>query len=230
MKACFTILLLSIFYLTSASQRDDGINGLEVKSVDNLSWETYDCFAQNGYKLVILKASGATGQLALGAPLGFYAAQTNNMEINLYIDPCYKCGNPRDQVDNIYKQMFNHFLDPHEQACTWVHVTGMNNEWDEDPIKNIAFIGEMLDEIEKKGYKTGIYTGDYDWEIVTSNTDQLSKYSLWYGAGSNVENFEDFPGFGGWTTPTMKQYSYGGCSECIPNVCGVIVLPSWKPA
>lgn len=37
--------------------------------------------------------------------------------------------------------MFNHFLDPHMLARTWVHLTGMIDEWDQDPMKNIAFIG-----------------------------------------------------------------------------------------
>lgn len=69
MKACFTIPFLCIFCLISASQRDDGINGLEVRSVNNLSWDTFDCFAQNGYKLAIIGASGIKGEKGGWCPI-----------------------------------------------------------------------------------------------------------------------------------------------------------------
>ena len=75
----------------------------------------------------------------------------------------------------------------------------------------------------------GIYSSHYCWpEIVGSGWDLGGEYPLWYAHYDGKPNFSDWnvteKPFGGWTSPTIKQY--GGVN---PR-CGVagLIDEDWK--
>ncbi|KIH52357.1 hypothetical protein ANCDUO_17542 [Ancylostoma duodenale] len=69
----------------------------------------------------------------------------------------------------------------------------------------------------------GIYTNEFEWNQITGGAE-ASNIMLWYwnayGYGPTKEspaNFDDFRPFGGWTSPSVKQF---GQAE---SICGVNV-------
>ncbi len=57
----------------------------------------------------------------------------------------------------------------------------------------------------------GIYTGGWWWPGYTANSQEFSGDPLWHAAYQTTEpNFDDFRAYGGWTRPTIWQYSSNG--------------------
>lgn len=57
------------------------------------------------------------------------------------------------------------------------------------------------------------------WNKIMGGADQCNKFMnlpLWYAYYNNVQNFSDFRPFGGWTTPSIKQYK-GTVTLCDVN-------------
>ncbi|KAI9020226.1 glycoside hydrolase superfamily [Phycomyces nitens] len=59
------------------------------------------------------------------------------------------------------------------------------------------------------GWKWGIYSSYYQWQTITGSASYVldSSLPLWYPHYDDSLSFGDFSSFGGWTTPTLKQYS-----------------------
>ena len=58
------------------------------------------------------------------------------------------------------------------------------------------------------------------WNEIFGSKDACQNYAnepLWYAHYDNVQTFDDFKPFGGWTNPHIKQYVGLG------TVCGVTV-------
>ncbi len=57
----------------------------------------------------------------------------------------------------------------------------------------------------------GIYTGAWWWPGYTGNTAEFADDPLWHAAYQATEpDFNDFRPYGGWSKPTLWQYSSGG--------------------
>ncbi|ETN83224.1 hypothetical protein NECAME_17543 [Necator americanus] len=104
----------------------------------------------------------------------------------------------------------------------WVQVTSPVN-WYSSSTTNINFLNSILSRASQYGLSIGIYTSVYDWNQITGGAT-VSNAMLWYWNvyGSGVTNespadYSDFRSFGGWTTPTVKQFAQ------VETVCGVTV-------
>ncbi|KHJ84673.1 hypothetical protein OESDEN_15609, partial [Oesophagostomum dentatum] len=96
-------------------------------------------------------------------------------------------------------------------------------KWYTNSTANINFLNSVLSRASQYGLSIGIYTSNYDWYHITGEatiTNAVLWYWFVYGDGTRNEspaNYGDFQAFGGWTTPTVKQF---GQDEI---VCGVTV-------
>lgn len=78
-------------------------------------------------------------------------------------------------------------------------------------------IGEARDTLKSEGLYAGIYTGEWWWPGHINSNTTFSTDPLWhaaypYGSGvlppeDYVVDFSTFHPYGGWTTPTIWQYS-----------------------
>ena len=85
----------------------------------------------------------------------------------------------------------------------------------------------MIDTGISLGIKGGVYAGYYSWqEIVGLDYSYPSSKGLplWYAHYDNDPSFRDFKPYGGWSTPSIKQYI--GDHES----CGVDVDYDWYPS
>ena len=78
---------------------------------------------------------------------------------------------------------------------------------------------ELVNAIEKgRGRAVGIYASGYMWNQIMGDRNScpyFSTYPLWYAHYDGKASFDDWETskFGGWTEPSIKQWS-GGSSLC----------------
>jgi len=76
-----------------------------------------------------------------------------------------------------------------------------------NPSQRTAQLQGQLDKVTNAGLRAGIYTAKWWWSSGIGNGFEFAKYPLWHaiytGNGSPVPN----PGFGGWTSAEIHQYT-----------------------
>ena len=68
----------------------------------------------------------------------------------------------------------------------------------------------LINQQRSIGFVAGIYSNYYQWENIFTLSytfGYAGSYPLWYAHYDSWDSFGDFSSFGGWTTPTMKQYN-----------------------
>ena len=101
--------------------------------------------------------------------------------------------------------------------------------WGTNLTANTAFVRELADTATGAGYSVGIYSGRHSWPAITGDSHAFTEYPLWYAHYEQPPNpsfsdyFQEGP-YGGWTTPSMKQYSGSA------TACSVTLDLDWRPA
>lgn len=85
-------------------------------------------------------------------------------------------------------------------------------------ISNCEYLKKIVQALELKGKKVGIYSNKEKWIQIFGNEDfckDFSNYPLWYSNLNNDPSFSDWNvvRFGGWVRPSIKQFIKG------VNVC-----------
>jgi GH25 family lysozyme M1 (1,4-beta-N-acetylmuramidase) len=75
----------------------------------------------------------------------------------------------------------------------------------------------MVDQLQVHNVTFGIYTSKSQWDPIMGGSTQFSKYPLWYPHYDSNPSFSDFVSFGGWKTPSIKQYK-GTTTTCSASV------------
>jgi hypothetical protein len=118
-------------------------------------------------------------------------------------------GNPAGQVN----QLWNAFTASKVNVgMVWIDVEG--TEYWMGAAANQAFMKGLLDQFHALGAKVGIYASKYQWNSIFGSGFSIgSSYPLWYAYYNGAASCSDFGAFGGWSTPTLKQY-LGDVSRC----------------
>lgn len=103
---------------------------------------------------------------------------------------------PQDKVIEYYIPEVLGIMQVYALPCIWVDVE--NSGYNVD-----TSIAELR---EHRTFTTGIYTSAWMWGKYMSNTTAYEFLPLWYAHYDMMPNMSDFEPFGGWDTPTMKQY------------------------
>jgi GH25 family lysozyme M1 (1,4-beta-N-acetylmuramidase) len=142
--------------------------------------------------------------------------------IDPYIFPCRGIS-AADQVDSFIDNLGDTFysyvwVDIEQNpspGCSWSSYTAD---------QNCKFIGELVDRILLRGKYPGFHSSNTMWNQVFGNAAACSVYSdypLWYANYNGQQSYDDFVSFGGWTSPSRKQY------QADVSVCGVTVNQNW---
>ena len=129
--------------------------------------------------------------------------------VDVYMFPCYPCGNPTGQMDTLIAG-----LSGLNYGIIWLDIE--TYQWSSSQSSNQAFIQSLIEEGKKKGKTLGIYSSYYNWEsIVGLNWCYPANQGLglWYAHYDNNPSFSDFTPFGCWSKPNIKQYA-GDATEC----------------
>ena len=157
-----------------------------------------------------------------------------------YIFPCYSCGNPEQQMDDTINYLsasgvrllrdkethdivmgMNSTQTLHSgekidvtstAGMLWIDVEG-TQYWSSNAQSNVDFIQGMVDEGVRQGIVLGIYTSNSQWSPIAGGSSQFASYPLWYPHYDSNPSFSDFSSFGGWNSPSVKQYQ-GTSYQC----------------
>ena len=90
-----------------------------------------------------------------------------------------------------------------------------------DASTNCDFLQQMISAGQSLGISMGVYSSSYMWSSIMGDSCTAGADSglpLWYAHYDGSRSFSDFSSFGGWTSPTMKQYSD---ASSIGSGCGI---------
>ena len=166
------------------------------------------CFKAENVEKLIIRCYRSYGAVDPYCQHSLQIANREGMHAEVYINPCYPCGNPeiqvREMIENIKEESFEY---------VWILVE--TYKWSNLFELNQRFVLELASAIIGMGKKPGVITSKDDWEeIMGTSWTGMYKFPLWYEECDKKPTFDGFKPFGGWKTPKMKKY------DCNVKTCG----------
>lgn len=148
----------------------------------------------------VFLSSGTVDPYAKENIVALYAQQEY---VDIYINPSYKRGQPKQQVQEVLAVLPSNRT---KEMIAYVRVEESN--WDENVEKNRAFLKDMVDELDMADdIVTGIITKQRDWEkIVGADFSEFSGKKLMLVEPDKNEVCRTMKPFGGWSEPFTKEY------------------------
>ncbi|CAA97800.1 Lysozyme-like protein 5 [Caenorhabditis elegans] len=215
MKHFFITILLFCSVVSAAR------NGIDINSP--VSTSTFTCIKNAGFSFIIPRIYHSSGSVdTVGVQNVKNARAAGLTDVDGYIFPCLKstCASAANQVKAS--------LDAVKAAGTkistlWLDIERLN--WPADHASNRAFIEAMVSEAKAYGQQVGIYSNYYNWQdIVGLDYHGQSSLMLWWPAYDGVKDFSKYAPFGGWSKPTIHQWS-----DTTTGPCGVSVDMNYIP-
>jgi len=211
-EAILIILLVCSFNLSLAVQ------GVDVSSLVSLS--DFGCLHSNEYTFAVMRCFRSTGSVDPNCAATVKNAWDAGMaHVDVYIFPCYSCGNGGRQVNTTVDYLKTNGV---KYGMIWFDIEGPGTYWGSSTAQNAAFFADMEKAAKENGVTLGIYTSASQWNPIMGSYTGGSAYPLWYAHYDNSKSFSDFAAFGGWTKPNIKQYGTG-------TLCGAGVDYNWYP-
>jgi hypothetical protein len=201
------------------SRDDDGVSGTTygVDSSSAISTSVASCLKSSGLNLIIARAFHSTGTVDTSACTTLNNAKTEGIAgRDVYMFPCPTCSaSAASQVSTMTSYL--------KSTCSstwsgkiWLDIEG-SQYWLGSSSTNQAWYKSLVDACTSSGYDCGVYGSKSQWEELfgSSTFSYGSSLPLWYAHYDNSASFSDYSSysFGGWSSPTMKQYE-GDITVC----------------
>ncbi|KAF7727446.1 hypothetical protein EC973_007515 [Apophysomyces ossiformis] len=213
-RSLWTSLVLAVAAVSAANV------GVDVSSLTSQS--SFQCVKDYGYTRAIVRCYiEAYGQNPGGAIdsncyQNYVNAKNAGLEVDIYMFPCTgrsTCKSPATQVQEIINYVGAHSM---IVGRLWldVEVDSSANNWPSTTSNRNTLVA-FKNSLNSSGWKWGIYSSYYQWQSITGSVSYnlASNVPLWYAHYDENLSFSDFSPFGGWSTPSIKQY-VGDASFC----------------
>lgn len=172
--------------------------GVDVSQYTNV----FSCLVSSGYSFAIVRGYQSSGNVDPNVVANIKNAKAAGMaHVDVYMFPCVPCGNPAGQASALVSA-----IKGQGYGTIWVDIE--TYAWSSNLASNQNFITSMVNQLKALGQTVGIYSSYYNWQsIVGLNWAGCSSLPLWYAHYDNSPSFSDFTAFGGWKTPSIKQYA-----------------------
>jgi len=203
-----------------AAQYPDHVYGVDVS--EPVSTSQFSCLNAANLTFAIVRAWHSTGTPDTSCPGTVAAAWAGGLaHVDVYMFPCYSCGDPSGQVQQAISYLQQNSVD---YGMFWLDIEGAGEYWSNNEVANQNFFEALRDEVVASGATLGIYSSASQWgPIFGSGYTGGSGYPLWYAHYDGIPSFSDFESFGGWDAPNMKQFSDAGAK------CGASYDINWYP-
>jgi len=196
-----------------------GNSGIDIS--DACSVSTFTCLKGAGYSYVIIRGWQSFGKADPNCATSIANAWQAGLDsVDVYLFPCAGM-DPSSQVSGLVSA-----LQGSKYGSIWLDIETNPSSgcgWSSDLSSNCNFIQSMIQEGKSLGRTIGVYASEYMWTSIAGSSCTVGSSSpLWYADYDNEPNFDDFKPFGGWNTPTMKQYQTG-------TTCSIGVDYNWHP-
>jgi len=190
-------------------------HGLGVDLSDPCSASGFRCLVNQGYSYAIVRGWRSSGTWDPDAPANLNNALSAGMSpVDVYMFPRPKGASGVSQATSLWNNLQN----TNFNGTIWFDVEQESPYWSTQSA-NQKFFNDVVNTLQGFGASVGIYSSKSQWiEIMGSSFQGGSNLPLWYAHYDNSKSFSDFGKsaigpFGGWSTPTMKQYQ-GDQSAC----------------
>jgi len=175
-----------------------------------VSQTQFTCLKNSGYSLAVVRAYRSNGSPDTNAPATLKAAKAAGLTTDVYMFPCPRCTTTAAQQVNAAVSalkiagttFYNNF---------WFDIEG--SQYWKDSSYNVQWLTSAVAVANALGLKVGIYSSASQWSVIMGPSAAFAKYPLWYAHYDDAATFGDFKPFGGWTFPTMKQFT-GDTTRC----------------
>eukprot|EP00826_Nyctotherus_ovalis_P050620 TRINITY_DN622_c0_g1_i10.p1 TRINITY_DN622_c0_g1~~TRINITY_DN622_c0_g1_i10.p1 ORF type:complete len:211 (+),score=31.49 TRINITY_DN622_c0_g1_i10:239-871(+) len=160
------------------------------------------CMRRSGFTFAIFRGYCSYGAVDRNIRANIAAAHAGGIgDVGVYIFPCPRCGNPRNQVIatvNALRGLAYNTIWIDVERYAW----NLNNKG-----YNRNFLAQMFDEATKHGKSTGIYTSSAEWsQIVGNDWTAGARFWLWWARWDGIGTLNNFQPFAGWRSCFIKQY------------------------
>ncbi|CAD8159344.1 unnamed protein product [Paramecium octaurelia] len=183
---------------------------IAVKGVDlSASFNNFFCIKNAGYQFAIVRGYMSYGAADTVGLQNLRNAKASGLIGDAYFFPCKGKKTASAQVSE-FDDVFTS-----EYGTVWIDVeynpsTGCG--WStSDYSGNCQFLQDIVRELGNRGRLVGIYASQYQWSTIMGSASACAYFTskpLWYAHYDNSPSFSDYSkySFGGWSTPSMKQY------------------------
>ena len=141
---------------------------------------------REGISFIIPRCYQSLGRVDPNCIKNLDNAHEVDLKTDLYIFPCFPCGNPAKQIEDTVAAVGDRNV-----GIYWIDVEVY--QWSADKEKNRDFIREMVNALKAKGKKPGIYSVYYMWNLIVGmDWCEMQDIPLWYGHYDNVESCSDY--------------------------------------
>jgi hypothetical protein len=173
----------------------------------NPTTSAFQCLANEGWSFVILNSYERYGAVNPNINGNLSAAKAAGLSTDIFHFPCASQDATTQINTDINNVGFGNF------GTMWIGIKynpATNCQWGGNITANCQFLAELISAGTQAGALVGVYSSQYWWNSIvgascTAGSDAAT--DLWYADWNGAKNFTDFTPFGGWTFPTMKQYS-----------------------
>lgn len=198
-------------------------NGGDVSSyADSSAWS---CAVQGGWSFMIVRSYCSYGGTDSNAGPTLQAAKAGGISYtDIYHFPCLGVDAAQQVSDDVnavglgnFGQLWFDIETNPSGGCGW-----------SDAGTNCNFLQAMISQGQAMGVSMGVYASAYMWESIMGGCTVGADNGLpiWYAHYDDSQSFGDFSGFGGWTTPSIKQYND---NSGIGGNCGISADADWYP-
>jgi len=140
--------------------------------------------------------------------------------VDVYMFPCVtSCGysTAASQMQDFISQLSSNGV---QFGTLWLDIEIY--DWFSDQGQNQGFFNALVG--AAGGQQLGVYTSQNNWcTIMGCSFSGGSSLPLWYADWDGIPDFSDFSPYGGWSSPSMKQFADDG------SFCGVSYDIDWYP-
>ncbi|KAL0078818.1 glycoside hydrolase family 25 protein [Phycomyces blakesleeanus] len=207
----YPLALLSLA-LTAVQARTIGVDVSALTST-----ASYTCIKNLGYDYAIIRCyteaygNNPGGKVDSNCYQNYLNAKAAGIsKIDIYMFPCTgrsTCKSAATQVNELVSYVGTNKM---IVGRLWfdVEIDSAANNWPSTTTSRTT-LAAFHSAWSATGWKWGIYASYYQWQTITGSASYVldSSLPLWYPHYDEVLAFSDFTPFGGWTTPTLKQYA-----------------------
>ena len=181
-----------------------GTFGVDISQA--LSSSTASCFAQNSVSYVVARGYRSSGSVDPNMCASLTSAKAAGISgRHAYMFPDPKSSKSAATQMSELKSTIN--------SCSafsgkvWLDIEG-SQYWLGSSSANQAWYSQLVGACKSSGLSCGIYTSANNWQTIFGSSTWVGNNGLplWYAHYDNSQSFSDFKAFGGWSTPTAKQY------------------------
>jgi GH25 family lysozyme M1 (1,4-beta-N-acetylmuramidase) len=183
---------------------------------DSSAWS---CAVQGGWSFMIVRSYCSIGAPDPNALPTIQAAAAGGMKYrDVYHFPCPSIDAAQQVNDDVSAVGASNF------NALWFDIETNQSPgcaWSGDTSSNCQFLQQMIAAGQSLGISMGVYASAYMWSSIMGDSCSVGADNglpLWYAHYDGSRSFSDFSPFGGWSYPSVKQYSD---SSEIGSNCGI---------